>query len=50
VEEIACNYTNLKYLSLKGYKRISEEVMKKLNLKIKIEYPLPLLWPIFTTI
>ncbi|CAG8655937.1 24044_t:CDS:1 [Dentiscutata erythropus] len=50
VEEIARNCTNLKYLSLKGCKGISEEVIKKLNLKIKIEYPLPLLWPIFTGI
>src|SRR5205823_11980450 len=39
VEEIAHNCTNLKYLSLKVCKGISEEVMKKLNPKIKIEYP-----------
>ncbi|CAG8820491.1 11337_t:CDS:1, partial [Dentiscutata erythropus] len=38
VEEIAHNCTNLKYLGLKGYKGISEEVMKKLNSKIKIEH------------
>ncbi|CAG8781082.1 45940_t:CDS:2 [Gigaspora margarita] len=50
VEEIARNCTNLKYLSLGGCKGISEEVMKKLNPKIKIEYPLPLLLPIFTAI
>src|SRR6185312_870648 len=36
VEEIAYSCTNLKYLSLKGCKGISEEVMKKLNPKIKI--------------
>ena len=39
IEEITRNCTNLKYLSLKGCKRISEEVIKKLNPKIKIEYP-----------
>ena len=39
VEEIASNCTNLEYLSLEGCKGISEEVMKKLNPKIKIEYP-----------
>ncbi|CAH1769198.1 9210_t:CDS:2, partial [Entrophospora sp. SA101] len=39
VEEIARNCTNLKYLGLKGCKGISEEVMKKLNPKIKIEHP-----------
>ncbi|CAG8578099.1 7670_t:CDS:1 [Dentiscutata heterogama] len=39
VEEIARNYTNLKYLSLERCKGISEEAMKKLNPKIKIEYP-----------
>src|SRR6185369_4174355 len=39
VEEIAHNCTNLKYLSLGGCKWISKEVMKKLNPKIKIEYP-----------
>ncbi|CAG8692318.1 17848_t:CDS:1 [Cetraspora pellucida] len=57
VEEIARNCTNLKYLSLEGCKGISEEVMKKLNPKIKIEYPdysdlllpLPLPIPIFTS-
>ncbi|CAG8789116.1 37323_t:CDS:1, partial [Gigaspora margarita] len=59
VKEIAHNCTNLKYLSLKGCKEISEEVMKKLNPKIKIEYPdysdekwpnsdLPLPIPMFT--
>ncbi|RHZ85707.1 hypothetical protein Glove_62g14 [Diversispora epigaea] len=39
VKEIACNCTNLKYLSLEGCEGISKEVMKKLNPKIKIEYP-----------
>ncbi|RHZ81853.1 hypothetical protein Glove_117g526 [Diversispora epigaea] len=39
VEEIVRNCTNLKYLSLEGCRGISEEVMKKLNPKIKIEYP-----------
>ncbi|RHZ84700.1 hypothetical protein Glove_78g97 [Diversispora epigaea] len=39
VEEIVRNCTNLKYLSLEGFRGISEEVMKKLNPKIKIEYP-----------
>ncbi|CAH1770730.1 14439_t:CDS:2, partial [Entrophospora sp. SA101] len=59
VEEISRNCTNLKYLSLKGCKGVSEEVMKKLNSKIKIEYPnysdgkwsdsdLPLPIPMFT--
>ncbi|CAH1769450.1 4079_t:CDS:2 [Entrophospora sp. SA101] len=59
IEEIARNCTNLKYLSLEGCKGISEEVMKKLNPKIKIEYPdysdekwsdsdLPLPIPMFT--
>ncbi|CAG8624785.1 14460_t:CDS:1 [Cetraspora pellucida] len=59
IEKIASNYTNLKYLSLKGCRRISNEVLKKLNSKIKIECSdysdnefsdsnLPLLIPIFT--
>ena len=39
IEEIARNCTNLKYLSLERCKGISEEVMKKLNPKIKIEHP-----------
>ncbi|CAG8814688.1 5260_t:CDS:2, partial [Dentiscutata erythropus] len=39
IEEIASNYTNLKYLSLKGCRRISNEVLKNLNPKIKIEHP-----------
>ena len=39
VEEIARNCTNLKYLSLEGCKGISEEVIKKLNSKIKIKHP-----------
>ncbi|CAJ0893234.1 5821_t:CDS:2 [Entrophospora sp. SA101] len=39
VEEIAHNCTNLKYPSLKGCKGISEEVMKKLDPKIKIKHP-----------
>ncbi|CAH1769830.1 12893_t:CDS:1 [Entrophospora sp. SA101] len=39
VEEIAHNCTNLKYLSLEGCNGISEEVMKKLDSKIKIEHP-----------
>ncbi|CAG8817546.1 45020_t:CDS:2, partial [Gigaspora margarita] len=39
IKEIAHNCTNLKYLSLKGCKGISKEVIKKLNPKIKIEYP-----------
>ncbi|RHZ74599.1 hypothetical protein Glove_220g7 [Diversispora epigaea] len=39
VEGIARNCTNLEYLSLDGCIGISEEVMKKLNPKIKIEYP-----------
>ncbi|CAH1769797.1 5137_t:CDS:1, partial [Entrophospora sp. SA101] len=39
VEEIARNCNNLKYLSLEGCNGISEEVMKKLNSKIKIEHP-----------
>ncbi|CAG8683454.1 7914_t:CDS:2 [Racocetra persica] len=59
IEKIASNCTNLKYLSLKRCRRISNEVLKKLNLKIKIEHPdysdnefsdsdLPPLIPIFT--
>ncbi|CAG8788300.1 8953_t:CDS:2, partial [Dentiscutata erythropus] len=59
IEKIASNCTNLKYLSLKGCRRISNEVLKKLNPKIKIEHPdysddeffdsdLPSLIPIFT--
>ncbi|RHZ73747.1 hypothetical protein Glove_229g126 [Diversispora epigaea] len=39
VKEIARNCTNLKYLGLEGCEGISKEVMKKLNLKIKIEHP-----------
>ncbi|RHZ83006.1 hypothetical protein Glove_101g7 [Diversispora epigaea] len=39
IEKIADNCTNLKYLSLKGCKRISNEVLKKVNPKIKIERP-----------
>nr|CAG8595224.1 12369_t:CDS:1 [Entrophospora candida] len=39
LEDITRNCNNLKYLSLKGCKGISEEVMKKFNPKIKIEYP-----------
>ncbi|CAG8612583.1 8301_t:CDS:2, partial [Racocetra persica] len=39
IEKIASNCTNLKYLSLKGCRRISNEVLKKLNPKIKIEHP-----------
>jgi len=39
VEEIARNCTNLEYLNLEGCNGISEEVMKKLNSKIKIEHP-----------
>ena len=39
VEEISRNCTNLKYLSLEGCKGISEEVIKKLNSKIKIKHP-----------
>src|SRR6185369_2486247 len=39
IEKIAGNCTNLKYLSLEECKEISEEVIKKLNPKIKIEYP-----------
>ncbi|CAG8801792.1 6304_t:CDS:2, partial [Racocetra persica] len=60
IEKIASNCTNLKYLSLKGCRRISNEVLKKLNPKIKIEHPdysdvefsdsdLPSLIPIFTS-
>ncbi|RHZ81638.1 hypothetical protein Glove_117g277 [Diversispora epigaea] len=39
VEEIVRNCNNLKYLSLEGCKGISEEVIKKLNSKIKIKHP-----------
>ncbi|CAG8438880.1 9104_t:CDS:2 [Cetraspora pellucida] len=39
LEEIAHNCNNLKYLSLEGCKEISEEVIKKLNSKIKIKHP-----------
>ncbi|RHZ63150.1 hypothetical protein Glove_332g51 [Diversispora epigaea] len=39
VNEITGNCINLKYLSLKECIRISNEVIKKLNPKIKIEYP-----------
>src|SRR6185295_18577083 len=39
VKGIARNCTNLKYLGLEGCEGISKEVMKKLNPKIKIEYP-----------
>ncbi|CAG8672687.1 5174_t:CDS:1, partial [Scutellospora calospora] len=38
IEEIASNCTNLKYLSLKECRRISNEVLKNLNSKIKIEH------------
>ncbi|RHZ76187.1 hypothetical protein Glove_202g99 [Diversispora epigaea] len=38
VKEIVHNCTNLEYLGLKGCKGINEEVMKKLNPKIKIEH------------
>ncbi|CAG8545058.1 4863_t:CDS:2 [Cetraspora pellucida] len=59
IEKIASNCTNLEYLSLKRCRRISNEVLKKLNPKIKIERPdysddefsdsdLPPLIPIFT--
>ncbi|CAG8556690.1 14610_t:CDS:2 [Cetraspora pellucida] len=59
IEKIASNCTNLKYLSLKECRRISNEVLKKLNPKIKIKRPdysndefsdsdLPSLIPIFT--
>ncbi|CAG8590120.1 1542_t:CDS:2, partial [Scutellospora calospora] len=60
IEKITSNYTNLKYLSLKRCRRISNKVLKKLNPKIKIECPdysddefsdsdLPSLIPIFTS-
>ncbi|CAG8466713.1 6512_t:CDS:2, partial [Scutellospora calospora] len=59
IKKIASNCTNLKYLSLKRCKRISNKVLKKLNSKIKIKRPdysdnefsdsdLPSLIPIFT--